>query len=66
MQFDQNGARAAFASGTSNVHGYRRWLPASKETVVAILLPMAIPFLLLALSSMPLGEILSTMLSVLK
>jgi hypothetical protein len=37
-----------------------------KDTLAAIALPMAIPFALLALASMPLVEILSSLLSVLK
>jgi hypothetical protein len=45
---------------------HMRWLPARRETVVAILLPMAVPFLLLVLLSMPLREILATLMSVLK
>jgi hypothetical protein len=42
------------------------WLPAGKETLAAIALPMAIPFALLALASMPLAQILSSLVSVLK
>jgi hypothetical protein len=45
---------------------HMRWLPLRRETVVAILLPMAVPFLLLVLLSMPLREILATLMSVLK
>jgi hypothetical protein len=43
-----------------------RWLPVGKETLAAIALPMAIPFVLLALASMPLGQVVSSLLSVLK
>ena len=45
---------------------HMRWLPVGKETLVAIALPMAIPFALLALASMPLAEILSLLFSALK
>jgi hypothetical protein len=45
---------------------HMRWLPVGKDTLAAIALPMAIPFALLALASMPLVEILSSLLSVLK
>jgi hypothetical protein len=42
-----------------------RFLPIGKRTLVSILLPMAIPFLLLALTRFPLKEILSTLLQAL-
>lgn len=44
---------------------HMRWVPARKETLVAILVPMALPFLVLMLVSMPLQSILKTLLSVL-
>jgi hypothetical protein len=43
-----------------------RWLPVGKETLAAIALPLAIPFAFLALASMPLAELLQTLLSMLK
>lgn len=43
-----------------------RVVPADRRTIAAILLPLAIPFALLALASLPLDEIMSTLLSVLK
>jgi hypothetical protein len=43
-----------------------RWLPVGKETLAAIALPMATPFVLLALASMPLAQVVSSLLSVLK
>jgi hypothetical protein len=45
---------------------HARLVPVRKETLLAVLLPMAVPFLLLALASMPLRDILSTLASVLK
>lgn len=45
---------------------HMRLLPARKETLIAVLIPMALPFLLLALASMPFGDVMSTLLSVLK
>jgi hypothetical protein len=43
-----------------------RWLPAGKETLAAIALPMLVPFVLLALASMPLAQVVSSLFSVLK
>jgi hypothetical protein len=43
-----------------------RWLPVGRETFLAIALPMGIPFVLLALASMPLAQIVSALLAVLK